>query len=214
MTPTLAGRLQTRLVLAATVGVVWTVILTPFLPHPLASDMAMNGSFGMIMLRNMQTVSTGQLSTTAMDYQMAFASLGLMTGFGLLWEVVYHGLQQLRRDRDWPPLFSLLVGVPEGLVVWFALHAVGITQNSLFPSNSNSPMFVIQFGSTWILLWLALLGPLRVVSARWHLDGMIFLRSWTGRRRAAGSVLPVGAGVRGRSPVGQPASVASTSSAT
>jgi hypothetical protein len=32
MTPTLAGRIQTRLVLLATVGLVWTILIVPFLP--------------------------------------------------------------------------------------------------------------------------------------------------------------------------------------
>lgn len=176
MTPTLLGRIETRLVVLATVGVAWTAVITPFLPHPLASDMAMNGMYGTIMLKNMVSISTGQPSTTPMDYHMAFDALAMMAGFGILWECLYHLLQQLRRDRDWPPLFSLLQIIPEATLIWFGLHAIHVTANTLWPSSSDMPMFAIQMLTTWVLVWAFSLGPLRVVSMRWHLQGMEFWR--------------------------------------
>lgn len=174
MTPTYLGRLQTRLVLAATVGLVWTAVLVPFLPHGLMIDMGMSGGSGMLMNKFMLPVGY-QTSTLTMDYQMAFAALGLMTAAGVLWEGLYQLLQRLRRDGDWPPLLTLLAGVPEAVGVWFLLYAVGITAGPMGTANSTFPMFVIQFASTWVLFWLVTLGPLKVVSVRWHLRGMEFV---------------------------------------
>jgi hypothetical protein len=138
--------------------------------------MAMNGTYGMVMLRNMQIVSTGQRSTLTMDYQMSFASLGLMTLLGLGWECLFQGIQQVRREEDWPALFALVSGIPEAIGVWFALHAVRITRGTLLWSSSKTPMFVLLFASIWLVFWGTTLGPMRAFSLRWHLDGMVLWR--------------------------------------
>ena len=190
MTPTLLGRVQTRLFLLATVGVIWTIILVPFLPHALASDMSMSGNYGMTMLRNMQMVSSGQPSTLSMDYQMAFVALGLMAGLGVLWDLAYHGLQQRRRDQDWPPLLWLFSAVPEAILLWFALRWVGTTRGTLTPGSSDFPMFAMQFATTWLLVWLIVLGPMRMFSVRWHLCGMELWRPGSPPRRVRAAGLP------------------------
>jgi hypothetical protein len=174
VTPTYLGRIQTRLFLVATVGLVWTAILMPMLPHGLVIDMGMSAGPNMLMNRVMLPVGN-QLSTVSMDYDMGFAALGLMAAAGLVWDGVYQGLQRRRREGDWPPLFMLAAGIPEGVVVWLLLHVVGVTAGSLGPSNSTFPLFAVQFSTTWVLFWLAMLGPLRVVSIRWHHRGMEFV---------------------------------------
>jgi hypothetical protein len=184
MTPTLAGRLQTRLVLTCTVGALWMVLLTPFLPHGLASDMAMSGPSGTIMTRYMTMMSDGTHSTTWQDEQMALYALGLLVGLGLLWECLYHGLQQLRWDRDWPPFFVLVAAVPEGTVLWLVLRGLGVTLGSIDPLRSSVfPMFAALFLSTWVVVLLVELGPMRVVAPRWRYRGM---RLWGGGTRTHG----------------------------
>jgi len=51
----------------------------------------------------------------------------LVMGFGL--DIFYSALQRFRWDHDWPPLYSLLVGVVEGIILWTILqaHPPGIT---------------------------------------------------------------------------------------
>ena len=39
MTPNLSGRLQLRVFILATLGLVWTVVLTPFLPRPAVASL-------------------------------------------------------------------------------------------------------------------------------------------------------------------------------
>jgi hypothetical protein len=97
--PTLNGRIQTRVALLATVGLLWTLILTPVLP----TGVPVGASYG------------GTLSV-----------LLIVTVLGVLWELVYHGLMQFRWEKDWPTLFGLLTAIPEGLLVWF-LVAGGAT---------------------------------------------------------------------------------------
>jgi len=158
MTPTLMGRIQTRIFVAATVGVLWTAGITPVLPRP-----------------------AGMSSTAA--YHVTFETLGLMTLLGLGWEVLYHVLQQARWDKDWPSVFALLVVVTEAIPLWYVTHILGVIPGTTRPSSPVIPMYVIHVGTTWLLIWLFMQGPLRVVHIRWRFEGGKVLVRAPGRLR-------------------------------
>ena len=143
MTPTLIGRIQTRIFLVAVVGGVWTLIVTPFLPR----------------------FDGAELSDA---YRATFSAIVLVGVAGIVWEFVYHGLQQYRWEKDWPSLFGLLTGINEGLVVLFLLNA-GIAGDRV--KQVHVTAFLIHFATTWILIWLAGQGPMRVVFLRWRYRG-------------------------------------------
>jgi hypothetical protein len=160
MTPTLEGRLQTRLFLAVTVGVLWTAIIAPFLPEPAGVSVSMS-------------------------YAMAFGSLLLMTATGMIWENVYHGLQQRRWDKDWPSVFVLLTVLNEAPVVWLLDHLFPVmsgpmagmsgstvaSAGSLGLASPYLPGFAIHIGTTWAVMWLFSQGPMRVICIRWRFEG-------------------------------------------
>jgi hypothetical protein len=100
MVPTLWGRIQTRIFLLATVGVVVTALITPVLPvdGPLAER-----------------------------YRTTFLVLATVAVLGIGWEFVYHFLMQFRWEKDWPSMFGLLTLVPEGVLVWVLLPRIGLT---------------------------------------------------------------------------------------
>ena len=76
MTPTLSGRMQSRFVLLLIVGVPLTLVLGAVLPRPTAT-------------------------TTLSDmYEVFFAALVLVGVVGIVWELIYHGLQQFRWEKD------------------------------------------------------------------------------------------------------------------
>jgi hypothetical protein len=166
MTPTLQGRLQTRLFLAATVGVLWTTIIAPFLPEPAGVTMAMS-------------------------YSMAFGSLLLMAVYGLVWEFLYQRLQQLRWDKDWPSIFVLLTVLNEAPLVWILDHTfpvmsgamagmsgtTAVQSGSLGLASPYLPGFAIHIGTTWVLMWLFSQGPMRVINVRWRFEGGRVVRS-------------------------------------
>jgi hypothetical protein len=158
MTPTLMGRFQTRIFLAATVGVLWTAAITPVLPRP-----------------------AGMSSTFA--YHVTFEALGLMTLLGLGWEVVYHVLQQARWDKDWPSLFALLVVVIEAIPLWYVTHILDVIPGTTRLSSPIIPLYVLHVGTTWLLTWLFMQGPLRVVHIRWRFEGGKVLVRAPGRLR-------------------------------
>ena len=97
MTPTLIGRIQTRLALLATVGVVWTILVVPILPR-----------FG---------------ASLPSVYAVAFSALILVALFGVAWEFLYHWIQQYRWEKDWPIVFSFLTGFTESIPVFAVIAA-------------------------------------------------------------------------------------------
>lgn len=143
MTPTLFGRIQTRLFLVATVGVVWILIVGPIV-RPLTDDAGLGDV-----------------------YSLGLAALVLVAVVGIVWELAYHGLQQLRWEKDWPTLFGLLTGINEGIVVYLLLDAGLPWDVGEVPGTA----YVVMFATTWVLIWLAANGPMRVVNLRWRFRG-------------------------------------------
>lgn len=146
MTPTLIGRLQTRVFLAITVGVVWTAIISLALPRPAG-------------------MPVGDV------YRMTFQILAVMTVLGLAWELAYHLLQQLRWDKDWPSLVVLLTVINEAAPLWYVTHWLGVIPGAAGLSSPFLAPFAIHLGSTWLVMWLFMQGPLRVLHIRWRFEG-------------------------------------------
>ena len=140
MVPTLIGRIQTRLFLLAVVGLPVTALVAPFLPAP--------GS-----LADRLYAASAVLLTVAV--------------LGVGWELLYHLLMQWRWEKDWPTLFGLLTGIPEGLLVWFLFAGGAIPWIDSLPG----PAFAIHFVSTWLIVWLVANGPMRVPFIHWRING-------------------------------------------
>jgi hypothetical protein len=136
VTPTLLGRIQTRIFVVATIGSLWTLLITPVLPNrgPLADA-----------------------------YGTTFRILLIVGVAGIGWELVYHGLQQFRWEKDWPALLGLLNGINEGISTWLIALAFGIDVPGI--------TFLVHFGTTWIVLFLWVNGPMRVLTPRWRFRG-------------------------------------------
>jgi len=134
VTPTLIGRIQSRIFLVATFGVAWSILIFPVLL--ITPGVSFGGAFSGVL-----------------------RALVLVMVLGVLWEFVYHALQQLRWEKDWPSLFSLLLGIPEGILLY------------LFVRDIPLLTFVIHFATTWIAIWLAAHGPMRVLLHRWRFHG-------------------------------------------
>lgn len=145
VTPTLLGRLETRVLSVLLVGVAWTAVVTPFLP---LSGLAPGAS------------RLGEL------YRLTFSALGLLTLFGVVvWEPVYQLLQQFRWEKDWPAMFVLVQVLPEGALVHYVLHW-------LVPGPGLGwAGFILDFGTTWLVVFAFVHGPIRVPFLRWRFRG-------------------------------------------
>lgn len=141
MTPTLAGRMQTRMALLLFVGVPWTILVVPL--SRLGLDVSLSDA-----------------------YSVSFRALLATLVLGLLWELLYHGAQQYRWEKDWPTLFGLLNGVNEGIVVYLVLRA-GLAPGGDVPVR----MFVIHFATTWLAVWAVANGPIQILFPMWRFRG-------------------------------------------
>lgn len=147
MLPTLNGRIQTRVLALGVIGFLVALIITPFLP-------------------------TGSLSL-GQAYRVTLSILLATVLVGVLWELLYHFLQQFRWEKDWPTLFGFLTMVNEGALMWVLVrYTTVVLPESLHPSLTA---FLIQFIVTWIVFWLIVNGPMRVVFHRWRFQGGRFL---------------------------------------
>jgi hypothetical protein len=137
----LTGRIQTRIFLLAVVGGLITLIIVPILPGsaPLGDK-----------------------------YQDGFLVLLSVAVVGVLWELLYHLLMQWRWEKDWPTLFGLVEGVPEGALIWILLSAGAIPG---IAGSVGGAAFLIQFILVWLGVWLVANGPMRVPFIRWRFRG-------------------------------------------
>lgn len=140
MLPTLNGRIQTRIFALVVFGGIWTLILTPLLP-----DGAPIGT----------------------SYGATFTVLIITIVLGVLWEFLYHGLQQFRWEKDWPTLFGLVTILNEGALVW-TLVATGTW---FWEVEVSFGIFFFDFLTTWLIVWVMVNGPMRVPFVRWRFHG-------------------------------------------
>jgi hypothetical protein len=139
--PTLNGRIQTRFFLLALVGGVITLIIVPFLP------------------------GSAPLGDKYRDGFLVLASVAVV---GIAWELLYHFLMQWRWEKDWPTLFGLVEGVPEGVLIWFLLREGAVPG---IVGKVGTEAFLIQFILVWLGVWVAANGPMRVPFIRWRFRG-------------------------------------------
>jgi hypothetical protein len=102
------------------------------------------------------------------SYHVTFIVLATVMVLGIAWELVYHGLQQFRWEKDWPTIFGLLTGINEGLLVWLLLQAEVVPGIDTAPAW---PSFLIDFGVVWLISWTWVNGPMRVPFIRWRFRG-------------------------------------------
>lgn len=101
-------------------------------------------------------------------YGVTFVVLLAVVVLGVGWELLYHLIQQFRWEKDWPTLFGLLTAVNEGALLWLLISAGAVLG---LPREVPLGAFLVQFLSTWIIVWLVVNGPMRVPFVHWRFRG-------------------------------------------
>lgn len=118
MTPTLSGRIQTRLFLIFVVGVVWTILVIPVL-------------------------ALFSVATVGQAYAGALFTLVVVAILGCGWELAYHALQQRRWEKDWPTLYGLITMLPEMLLTAIFVLPTPIVSGGVFFFHFTSTWIVM-----------------------------------------------------------------------
>ena len=105
------------------------------------------------------------------DYRTTYLILAAVLVLGVLWELVYHAIQQLRWEKDWPTMFGLITALNEGALVWLLLD-LELVPGIDYPYD-GVPFwaFFIDFSVIWFVIWIWTNGPMRVPLIRWRFQG-------------------------------------------
>ena len=132
---------------------------------------------GRIQTRIFMLVVFGGLITLALtpilpgdpDYKTTYLILAAVLVLGVVWELIYHVIQQFRWEKDWPTMFGLITALNEGALVWLLvdLGAVPGIDGDTVPFWA----FFIDFSVIWIVVWIWTNGPMRVPFIRWRFFG-------------------------------------------
>jgi len=134
------GRIQTRIFVIAVIGGLWALVIAPLLPGGGAASDKFKAMYGVLLI---------------------------VGAVGIVWELIYHAVMQFRWEKDWPTLFGLVLGVPEGLVA-FAVARSGVLSAT---EDISGAAFVVGFATTWLVTWLWVNGPMRIFSVHWRFRG-------------------------------------------
>jgi hypothetical protein len=152
MTPTLMGRLQTRIFLVIVVGGLWTLFITPFLPV----------SGGLVI-----TEYSGSGLTDA--YEATYTTLFVFLVLGLVWECIYQGLMQFRWEKDWPAMLQILTVINEGIAVYLVLrYALPEDAKARLVVESDVQAFLVHYVTTFYVVFAFANSFMRVIFIRWR----------------------------------------------
>jgi hypothetical protein len=102
------------------------------------------------------------------DYKTTYIILATVAVLGVIWEIIYHLIQQFRWEKDWPTLFGFITCVNEGALVWILLKAEVVPGIDGVPTFSA---FLIDFLVIWMVIFFWVNGPMRVPLIRWRFFG-------------------------------------------
>lgn len=105
------------------------------------------------------------------DYRTTYIILAAVLVLGIVWELIYHGIQQFRWEKDWPTMFGLITAINEGALVWLLLD-LELVPGIDYPAD-GVPFwaFFIDFAVIWFIVWVWTNGPMRVPFIRWRFFG-------------------------------------------
>jgi hypothetical protein len=151
MIPTLNGRYQTRLFLVLFVAAPWTFIITPFLPTSPSAEY------------------DGLWDKATKLYPLTYAALLVVLVLGwVLWEWIFYLLQLCRWEKDWPAMFFMLQLIPEAILAYVVLRIWDIDTSGVASEYST---YIVHIVTTWIVMWLFVLGPIKILFIRWRFNG-------------------------------------------
>ena len=89
--------------------------------------------------------------------------------FGVVWDLLWIGLQQFRWDRDWPAAFQIATAIIEGIWLYAVIALVGLP--FIGSGSIGAGVFAAQYGLVWLVTFIWVQGPMRSLFPRWRYNG-------------------------------------------
>ena len=107
---------------------------------------------------------------------MTYLILATVLVLGIIWELIYHVIQQFRWEKDWPTLVRPDHGDQRGCAGLAALRQRPDPRDAAGLDDGNLPSetfwaFFIDFSVIWFVIWIWTNGPMRVPLIRWRFFG-------------------------------------------
>jgi hypothetical protein len=103
-------------------------------------------------------------------YKATFSALGIILVLAVFfWEWLYHFLQQFRWEKDWPVMFSFFLVIPESILAYNVFGWLDLNEKFGYPATNAT--FWWHIVTTWMVMWLFVLGPIKVLFIRWRFNG-------------------------------------------
>ncbi len=148
MTPTLAGRWQTRLLLYLFIGLPVTLLFA--------------------LYRTNWEIWPPRYELSAFYYP--FLVITAILVLGLVLDVAYMQIQRFHWDQDWPFAYQFFFSIVEYLIIYFAASDGWLD----FMFKDGRPTWddtVYHFSTVFLLSFLALLGGVQIFMVRWRFKG-------------------------------------------
>ena len=98
-----------------------------------------------------------------------------VAAWGLLWDLVYIAIQQLKWDRDWPPYAQWMAGAWEGAFLYFFIKWVGldigIADLEIPKVALPTDRFIPHYACVWATTWFCSQTFMRAVFPLWRFHG-------------------------------------------
>lgn len=103
------------------------------------------------------------------DFRGGFIVLSYVLGLGLIWDVVYTGLQRFRWDRDWPTSYVFFAGVFEAVAAWFVMKTADYPSG--FADEIDLTKYIAHYTVVWVAIFCALYSAMLIFFPRWRYHG-------------------------------------------
>jgi len=94
------------------------------------------------------------------DLLTPYVLLGYVLLIGLVGDVIYDRVQNMRWEHDFPPFMHLLTGILEGAVMWALIQSMRLP---LVPADLPFINFIAHYATVFSLIFIIAWGPLKIV---------------------------------------------------
>jgi hypothetical protein len=129
---------------------------------------------GRIQTRILLVLTLGNLVTFLWsllfnNYYIPFLILYINLILGIALDFVYNFIQDMRWDRDWPPILAFIGGIVEGVVLWLVINYTPLAD--VFNDKVALINFLLHYISVFVSTFCTMLFFMNIFFPKWRYNG-------------------------------------------